>query len=83
MSEIKRNDWPELYEAPSGENSKKYIFISYSHEDAGIVYQDLKTLAANGARIWYDRAMHVGQNWIERARNKIQDKNCAAVLYQY
>jgi len=81
MSEIKRNDWPELYEAPSGENSKKYIFISYSHEDAGIVYQDLKTLAANGARIWYDRAMHVGQNWIERARNKIQDKNCAAVLF--
>lgn len=74
-------DWPKLYEAPFGETSKKYIFISYSHEDKDIVYQDLIILSNNGARIWYDKAMHVGQNWIERARSKINDKNCAAVIF--
>jgi hypothetical protein len=74
-------EWPALYEPTLGENAKKYIFISYSHEDTDIVYQDLKILSENGARIWYDKAMHVGQNWVERAQNKINDKNCAAVLF--
>lgn len=74
-------EWPALYEPTLGENAKKYIFVSYSHEDTDIVYQDLKILSENGARIWYDKAMHVGQNWVERAQNKITDKNCAAVLF--
>ncbi len=74
-------EWPALYEPALGENAKKYIFISYSHEDSDIVYQDLKVLSENGARIWYDKAMHVGQNWVERAKNRILDRNCAAVLF--
>lgn len=74
-------EWPELYEPPLSGNAKSYIFISYSHEDSEIVYQDLKVLSENGARIWYDRAMHIGQNWVERAKNKIFDKNCSAVLF--
>ena len=81
MVDYKLKDWPKLYEAPFGETSKKYIFISYSHEDIDIVYQDLKTLSENGSRIWYDKAMHIGQNWLERARNKIYDKNCVAVIF--
>lgn len=81
MSDISLNEWPELYEPAFGESDKKYIFISYSHEDSDVVYQDLKNIADNGGRIWYDRAMHVGQNWVERARVRITDKNCAAVLF--
>ena len=42
-------EWPALYEPALGENAKKYIFISYSHEDSDIVYQDLKVLSENGA----------------------------------
>lgn len=81
MQDMTLNEWPALYEAPYGGTGKKYIFISYSHEDSDIVYQDLKLLSNNGARLWYDKAMHVGQNWVERAKNKIFDKNCAAVIF--
>lgn len=81
MSSVNIYEWPELYETAIDETSKKYIFISYSHEDTDIVYQDLKTLSTNGARLWYDKAMHIGQNWVERAKKKIFDDNCAAVLF--
>lgn len=75
------NEWPAVYEPMLGENAKNYVFISYAHEDTDVVYQDLKILTENGARVWYDRAMHVGQNWVERAKNRIFDKHCIAVLF--
>ena len=77
MDPIIFNDLCEPYE---GQN-EPYIFISYSHEDTDIVYQDLKFLSDSGARLWYDRGMHAGQDWQTHALNKIMAPNCRAVIF--
>ncbi len=70
-------EWPPAYEKPEG----KYVFISYSHKDADLVYRDLKELHDNGARFWYDKAMREGQDWLARATARIRDPNCCEVLF--
>jgi hypothetical protein len=37
-----------------------YIFVSYSHKDAGRVFPELQTLRSLGYRIWYDEGIEPG-----------------------
>ena len=47
------------------EGTKPYIFVSYSHKDSAQVVQLLNTLNKAGYRIWYDKAIHTGDDWEE------------------
>ena len=47
------------------EGKEPYIFFSYCHKDAEMVYPVIERLAAEGFRIWYDNGIHPGDNWIE------------------
>lgn len=79
--DIQIANWPVPYEATSPNSEKKFIFVSYSHHDSDIVYQDLHELSNNGARIWYDKAMHIGQDWQNRVKSKIMDPNCCGIIF--
>lgn len=79
--DIQIANWPVPYEAISPNSDKKYIFVSYSHHDSSIVYHDLHELCSNGARIWYDKAMNIGQDWQNRVKAKIMDPNCCGILF--
>lgn len=50
---------------PAYRGSDPYLFVSYGHEDAKEVYQDLTFLNDKGFRIWYDDGISPGHNWPE------------------
>jgi TolB-like protein len=49
------------FTAYSGEDP--YIFVSYSHADAALVYPELKWLHDQGFNIWYDEGISPGSTW--------------------
>lgn len=49
-----------------------YIFVSYSHKDAGIVYPELLALRQFGFRIWYDEGIEPGKEWSENIARAIE-----------
>lgn len=42
-----------------------YIFVSYAHKDASMVYPELKWLNSQDYRIWYDEGIDPGNEWPE------------------
>ena len=54
---------PRPFDAYKGK--EPYIFVSYAHKDAVLVYPDLLSLAQQGYRIWYDEGIDPGNEWTE------------------
>ena len=44
---------------------KPYIFISYAHKDAELVFREIKKFHDKGYPIWYDQGLTAGQEWDE------------------
>lgn len=40
-----------------------YLFVSYSHQDGGVVYPEIERLHGIGFRIWYDEGIDPGNEW--------------------
>ena len=49
-----------------------YIFVSYSHKDESLVMPILSALQKEGYRIWYDKGINVGSNWLVMIGERIQ-----------
>ena len=45
------------------EGAQKYLFVSYSHQDAKQVYSILEYLYQQNMRIWYDGGIEWGDEW--------------------
>lgn len=61
--------------------SKPYIFVSYSHKDEDTVEKTLSELHERfGINIWYDDELYAGTNWDDVALPKLRGKGCMAVL---
>ncbi len=58
-----------------------YYFVSYSHKDYKIVLKDILRLEELGVNIWYDKEMHIGENWQEIAQLYISKFQCAGVIF--
>ena len=58
MHETEGGRLPQVYAPLAGEEWQNYVFISYNHQDADFVYEDLRVLHENGARFWYDEDIH-------------------------
>lgn len=58
MSDV---DLPIPFEAYDGE--EPFIFISYAHKDAALVYPEIQALHEQGYRIWYDEGIDPGNEW--------------------
>ncbi|HEX6182276.1 MAG TPA: TIR domain-containing protein [Pyrinomonadaceae bacterium] len=62
------------------------IFISYNHDDRGYVEetkslgQSLKGLKRDGAKLWYDAHLRVGDDWDERIREQIRSSDIAVLF---
>jgi len=59
----------------------KYLFISYSHKDADVVYSDLRELFDKGLRYWYDSEIGVGEDWTDDAEKSMRNNNCLGVIF--
>lgn len=50
---------------PSYRGSEPYIFVSWAHDDADIVFADLARLRDAGFNVWYDEGIQPGATWRE------------------
>lgn len=59
-----------------------YVFISYSHANSEIVYNDLNELYDMGVKFWYDKGLEVGSSeWYRQVEQQIKDSRCVGVVF--
>ena len=64
---------------PAYKGNEPYIFVSYSHNDAAVVFQELIWMSDLGFNIWYDEGIEAGSEWREEIANAIT--NTCLFLY--
>ena len=57
------------FEAYEGEDP--YLFISYSHQDAHLVYPEITILRDAGYNVWYDEGVAASNEWPEEIANAV------------
>ncbi len=53
------------------EGEDPYLFVSYSHQDAHLVYPEMSQLRATGYNIWYDEGVAASNEWPEEIANAV------------
>lgn len=48
---------------PAYQGDKPYIFVSYSHKDSNIVFNEIKRFNEAGYHVWYDEGITPGNEW--------------------
>ena len=61
--------------------NRDYLFLSYKHDDAETVHAVRSQLYDLGVQIWYDADLHIGNNWLERATERINNPRCKGVIF--
>ena len=59
--------------------NEPYVFVSYSHQDEAIVYNEIRWLQDQGVKIWYDTQIQAGSEWSEALANAIA--GCTRFLF--
>ena len=57
------------------QGNEPYIFLSYSHRDAGPAAEIIRELNLDGFRVWYDEGLVPGKEWDENIARAIM--NCS------
>lgn len=60
---------------PAYEGDSRYFFISYSHDDAELVYPELAWLQEAEFNLWYDDGIHVGTSWRQALADAVADSS--------
>ena len=53
--------------------NEPFIFVSYNHDDAEVVYRIITDLHERGYRIWHDNGISTGDNFVEALAKRIKD----------
>ena len=64
---------------PAYDGDQSYVFVCYSHDDAALVYPEIRRLHESGFNVWYDEGISPGSEWSESLATHIQQ--CAVFLY--
>jgi hypothetical protein len=64
-----REDLVAPFEAYKG--SEPFIFVSYAHRDAVMVYTEISQLKEKGYNIWYDEGIEASNEWPEEIANAV------------
>jgi formylglycine-generating enzyme required for sulfatase activity/outer membrane protein assembly factor BamB len=57
------------FEAYQGD--EPYVFISYAHKDAAVVYEEITRLHEAGSNLWYDEGIEASNEWPEEIANAV------------
>ena len=60
--------------------NKPYIFVSYAHKDAELVFPEIKRFHDEGYPIWYDQGLTAGQEWDEEIEEALMDSSLLVVF---
>lgn len=55
--------------------TEPFCFVSYSHADSAIIFDEIERLNVAGFRVYYDEGIHPGHTWHDDLANAIE--NCA------
>ena len=66
------------FEAYEGESP--YIFVSYAHKDAELVFKEIKRFHDAGYPIWYDDAVTLGEEWDTKIANALIGSSLVVVF---
>jgi hypothetical protein len=64
---------------PAYQGSDPYIFVSYAHSDAEVVYPELKALRDAGFNVWYDEGISPGTVWRDELAEHLA--SCSLFLF--
>jgi TolB-like protein/DNA-binding winged helix-turn-helix (wHTH) protein/Tfp pilus assembly protein PilF len=56
-------------------SASPYVFISYSHKDSNIVYKEIEWLENQGVKVWYDKGISPGSNWLSAIGDSLLGAN--------
>ncbi len=60
------------------QGDEPYVFISYAHKDAAVVYEEITRLHEAGVNVWYDEGIEASNEWPEEIARAVVD--CTAFL---
>lgn len=60
------------------EGNEPFIFVSYAHKDAEVVYSEITELHNTGYKVWYDEGIEASNEWPEEIANAVI--NCSVFL---
>jgi TolB-like protein len=63
---------------PAYQGDEPYVFISYAHGDASVVYPELERLNTLGFNVWYDEGISPGSVWRDELARRIE--NCGVFV---
>lgn len=66
---------------PVANGEDGFIFISYSHKDKAVVYEDLWSIYERGFPFWYDDGITAGEVWNETVQKQIENPKCKLVIF--
>ena len=49
-----------------------FVFVSYAHEDADVVYPEITGLHERGFNIWYDEGISPGSAWRDELAQRVE-----------
>jgi TolB-like protein/tetratricopeptide (TPR) repeat protein len=64
---------------PAYKGEQPYIFVSYAHEDAELVYPEIMRLKEQGFEVWYDEGISPGSTWRDEVALALTQ--CTVFLY--
>ena len=77
-----QKNFPKTYLNRTGLSPRaKYLFVSYSHKSAQVVYDDLAKLYDLGLNFWYDTELRTGDVWNKIVEEKLADPNCCGAVF--
>ena len=59
---------------------KKYIFLSYAHQNREQAFSFVYRLQRDEFRVWYDEGIDPGTEWADNIAEKIENSNCFLAL---
>jgi tetratricopeptide (TPR) repeat protein len=65
--------------SPAYQGDGPFIFVSYSHADEKIVYEEIRRLQDQGVNVWYDSRIRAGSEWSDALADAIS--GCSCFLY--
>ena len=64
---------------PAYQGDEPYVFVTYAHDDAAVVYPEISRLKDQGFNIWYDEGIGPGSSW--RDEIALSLSQCSALLF--
>ena len=61
------------------QGEEPYIFVSYAHEDSGVVYPEIQWLKDQGFNLWFDEGISPGHAWRTELGQAIE--KCSLFLF--